>query len=145
VSTSKYAKEGEELGEQGVDLLGAVVAILVAAVVTHQFTDNGKEADDLNTCLLHASVGDVADEGRVGSRGLAVCPDRVASFAEREGQERGADVSGDTCNDDLSLVGGGDCFPESGIVPSIDLSLSLDKGSLGVLVGDLLEERAGGT
>jgi hypothetical protein len=86
--------------------------------VPHQIADNREQADKLDTSLLHARVGNVADKGRSGTGGLDVGEDRVAFSAEREREESGAHVGCDTGDDNLGLVGGFDGGAELGVVPS---------------------------
>ena len=87
------------------------------APVTHEIADNGEERDELDTSLLHARVGSVTDELRVGAGGLDVGEDGVALGAEGEGKEGSADVGGDAGNDDLLLAGGLDGGLEFRVVP----------------------------
>ena len=96
--------------------------------VTHQVTDDGEHADELDACLLHAGVGRVADELGVGAASLDVGEDGVTLGAERESEEGGADIGGDTGDDDLLLAGGLDGGAEIGVVPGT--VVWLDAGGL---------------
>jgi hypothetical protein len=53
-------------------------------------------------------------------------------------------VSGDTGDDDLLLAGGLDGGTEVGVVPGVDLALSMNDGVVGVQFSDLREERTVG-
>jgi hypothetical protein len=52
--------------------------------------------------------------------------------------------SNDTTNDQLLLASGLDSSTEIGVVPGVDLTLAADEGSVGVHLGDLLEQEAVG-
>lgn len=114
------------------------------APVAHEVADDGEQADNLDTSAGHAVVGDVTDKSRVGTRGLGVGPDGVALSAKRESEEGGADVGGDTSEDDLGLAVAADNVSELLVVPGIDLALALDKGGVGVHVDHFLHERTVG-
>lgn len=86
--------------------------------VAHQIADDGEHADELDACLLHAGVGRVADELGVSAASFDVGEDGVALGAERQSEEGGADIGGDTGDDDLLLAGGLDGGAEIGVVPS---------------------------
>jgi hypothetical protein len=85
--------------------------------VPHQIADNREQANKLDTSLLHAGVGNVADKRGSSTGGLNVGEDGVAFSAEREREEGGAHVGCDTGDDDLGLVGGFDSGAEFGVVP----------------------------
>jgi hypothetical protein len=52
------------------------------------------------------------------------------------------DVSHNSGHDDLLFPGGTNSGAELGVIPGIDLPLTLDKGSLGVHIKNLLRQRA---
>ena len=85
--------------------------------IPHQVARNGKEGNELNARLLHAGVCRVADELSVGAGTFDIGEDGVAFCAEGKCQERGADVSCDTRDNDLLLAGGFDCGLEFWVVP----------------------------
>lgn len=91
------------------------------APIAHQITHNREQAVKLDTGAGHLVVGRVADELGGGARGFDIGEDGVAGGAEGEGQEGGADVRGDACEDDLFLAGGFDGCSELGVVPGAEV------------------------
>ncbi|KAI6773986.1 hypothetical protein HG531_000835 [Fusarium graminearum] len=140
MTASHVTSDVEVLSEPRVDLLGTGGV----APIPHQLANDGEQADNLDTSVAHAVVGNIADERSGGTGSLNVGPDRVACVTERQGEECGTDIGGDTSEDDLGLVGGLDSLLEFFAVPSVDLALTLDKGSLGVHLADLTHERTVG-
>lgn len=114
MAPSNVSIDGQVPVQVGQDLLGT----RDVPPVTHKITDNCEHADELHAGLLHAGVGCVADELRVGTGSLDVGEDRVALCAQREREERGAHIGGDTGDDDLLLSGGFDGGAEVRVVPS---------------------------
>jgi hypothetical protein len=119
VVPGKHTVDREVLVKEGHDLLGT----RSSTPITHKIADNREERDELDTCLLHAGVGRVADEFRVGSRGFDVGKDRVAFGAEGKSEEGSADIGGDTCDDDLLLAGGFDGGLKFRVVPGTVIML----------------------
>lgn len=140
VGAGKEAPDGVVDVQPGDELLGTGGV----APVAHEVADNGEQADNLDTGVGHAVVGDVADESRVGARGLGVGPDGVALLTQGQSQEGGADVGGDTGHDDLGSVVRADGLAELLVVPGVDLTLALDKGHVGVHLKDLTSQRTVG-
>lgn len=95
-----------------------------SAPIAHQIADNREQADQLDTCLLHAGVGRVTDELRGRARALDVGEDGVALGAQRQGEEGGADVGYDAGDDDLLLSGGFDGGAEFLVVPGAEWLLA---------------------
>lgn len=96
------------------------------APIPHQVAHNGEEGNKLNARLLHAGICCVADEFSVGARAFDVGEDRVAFSAESESQECGADVGGDTRDDDLLLARGLDSVSELSVIPGAGCGVKID-------------------
>jgi len=160
VAASQHTVGGKVLVKVGEELLstGGV------APVAHEVAGDAEHANELDASLLHARVGSIADKTRVGTGSLNVGEDGVALGAEGEGKEGGADIGGDTGNDDLLLAGSLDGLAEFGVVPGagrslavqlpcyelgagdlLDLAVTLDERSVGVHFEHLLGQRTIGT
>ena len=113
MSPGNVSVDGQEPVQEGQDFLGTRGVPPVA----HQIADDREHADELDTRLLHAGVGSVADERRVSAAGLDVGEDGVTFSTEREGEESGADIGSDSGNDDLLLASGLDGGAELRVVP----------------------------
>lgn len=117
MATRQVSIDRQILVQVGKDFLRARYVPPVAHKVTH----NGKHANKLDACLLHAGICRVPNELRIGAAGLNVCENRVALCPKRQREEGGAHISCDARNDDLLLSGGFDGGTEVGVVPSTDI------------------------
>lgn len=85
MTASQVSVGGHVPVEPGQELQGARGVPPVA----HQVADDGEEADDVDSGLLHLRVCQVADQDRRGARGFVVGPDAVAFRPQRSGEECG--------------------------------------------------------
>jgi hypothetical protein len=96
--------------------------------IPHQVADDREQRHELDTRLLHARVGRVADELRGGARALYVGEDGVSLGAEGERKESSADVGYDAGDNDLFLAGCADGGAEGLVVPGAVVSSENGKG-----------------
>lgn len=140
VAAGQVAVGGHVPVEPGEELDGAGGL----APVAHEVADDAEERDHLDAGALHAAVGDVADQGGGGPRGLDVGPDAVPGVAQGQRGKGSAHVRHDAGQDHLLLARRLDGLAELGVVPGVDLAVALDDGVVGVHVQDVLGGRAVG-
>jgi hypothetical protein len=89
--------------------------------VAHQVGYDGKERNELDTGLVHARIGSIANKLACGTGSLDIGEDRVALGSQRQSKEGSAHVCSDTGYNDLLLASGFDGFAKFGVVPSTRL------------------------